>query len=175
MACSSISDGSGRLVELSGFGRWHAVIVPSLDASRALSDVRRILAGFFALTWFIVPGFGLIDLSVTWDPVWLQVIEAGWGLYMRPFVGIPFTTIAVCRRVPVVAAAQLYVAARALIVPATPAFEWQLVVLAAVIVVETVIVTALPSLRRLGPPPLRDVAPLVGSYCAWVIPGCCTP
>jgi hypothetical protein len=99
MACSSISDGSGRLVELSGFGRWHAGIVPSLDASHALSDVRRILAGFLALTWVIVPGFGLVDLSVTWDPAWPQVLEAGWGLYMTLFVGIPFTAIAVRRRV----------------------------------------------------------------------------
>jgi hypothetical protein len=88
---------------------------------------------------------------VTWDPVWPQVIEAGWGLYMTPFVGIPFTAIAVRRRVPVVATAQLYVAAGALIVPATPAFEWQLVVLGAVIVVETVIVTALQSLLRVEP------------------------
>jgi hypothetical protein len=44
------------------------------------------------------------------------VIEAGWGLYMTPFVGIPFTAIAFRRRVPVVATAQLYVAAGALIV-----------------------------------------------------------
>jgi hypothetical protein len=90
---------------------------------------------------------------VTWDPVWPQAIEAGWGLYMTPFVGIPFTPIAFRRRVPVVATAQLYVAAGALIVPATPAFEWQLVVLGAVIVVETVIVTALQSLLRLEPHP----------------------
>jgi hypothetical protein len=53
---------------------------------------------------------------VTWDPVWPQAIEAGWGLYMTPFVGIPFTAIAFRRRVPVVATAQLYVAAGALIV-----------------------------------------------------------
>lgn len=71
---------------------------------------------------------------------------------MTLIVSIPFTAIAVRRRVPVVAAAQLYVAAGALMVSAIPAFEWQLVVLGAVIVVETVIVTGLPSLRRLEPP-----------------------
>jgi hypothetical protein len=28
----------------------------------------RAIAAFFALTWLVFPGFGLIDLSVTWDP-----------------------------------------------------------------------------------------------------------
>lgn len=51
---------------------------------RAGEVLLRILAGFFALTWFAFPGFGLIDLSVTLspDPEWQGVLEGGWGLYM---------------------------------------------------------------------------------------------
>ena len=122
------------------------------DRGHALSVVRRFLAGLFALSWFGFPGFGLIDLSVTWDPDWPQMLEAGWGLYMTLFVGIPFTAIAVRPRAAAAAAVQLYVAAGALIVSAIPALEWQLTVLGAAIVVETVMVTGPPSLPDFEPP-----------------------
>ena len=36
----------------------------------------RVLAVLFALTWLVLPGFGLIDLSVSWDPDWPVVLEA---------------------------------------------------------------------------------------------------
>ena len=39
----------------------------------------RAIAGLFALSWIVVPGFGAIDLAVTWSSDWLQVLEAGWG------------------------------------------------------------------------------------------------
>jgi len=80
------------------------------------------------------------------------MLEAGWGLYMTLLVGIPFTAVAVRPRAAAVAAVQLYVAAGALIVSAIPAFEWQLLVLGAVIIVETVVVTGLPSLPDFEPP-----------------------
>jgi hypothetical protein len=72
--------------------------------------------------------------------------------------------------VPVVTAAQLYVAAGALMVSAIPAFEWQLVVLGAVIVVETVIVTGVPSVRRLEPPLRATWHPLLVPVVLGVIP-----
>ena len=52
----------------------------------------RVLAGVFALSWLGLPGFGLIDLSVTLspDPSWQGVLEAGWGLYMTAFVGVVY-------------------------------------------------------------------------------------
>jgi hypothetical protein len=54
----------------------------------------RVLAVLFALTWLIVPGFGLIDLSVTWDPDWPVVLEASWGVFMTVLVGGSFLALA---------------------------------------------------------------------------------
>ena len=47
--------------------------------------------------WIVVPGFGAIDLSVTWDPEWQQVLEAGWGLYFTVLVAVPFVVAASAR------------------------------------------------------------------------------
>ena len=95
-----------------------------------LAVARRVIAGFFAVTWFTFPGFGLIDLSVTWDPAWPQVLEAGWGLYMTLFVGVPFAVIAVRGRVSLQpATAQLCVALGALIISAIVATEAPLLLL----------------------------------------------
>ena len=57
--------------------------------------VLRVLALFFALTWLVFPGFGLIDLSVTWDPGWPVVLEASWGVFMTVLVGGSFVAVAV--------------------------------------------------------------------------------
>ena len=121
----------------------HAVTVRG-----SLPILRRVLAGVFALSWFGFPGFGLIDLSVTWDPEWPQLLEAGWGLYMTMFVGIPFAVIAARERLRVPAAVQLFTAATVLIVSAIPAREWQLLLLGTAIVAETLIVTGRPSPHR---------------------------
>jgi hypothetical protein len=124
--------------------------VARIGIKAVMAVVRRVLAGVFALTWFIWPGYGLVDLSVTWDPEWPQVLEAGWGLYMTVFVGVPFTVIAVGKGASRLAAAtQLYVAACALIVSAVPALEWQLVLLGIVVAAEIVIVAGLASPRDL--------------------------
>ena len=36
----------------------------------------RLLAVLFAATWLLLPGFGLVDLSVSWDPDWPVVQSA---------------------------------------------------------------------------------------------------
>ena len=36
----------------------------------------RLLALVLSLSWLVFPGFGLIDLSETWDPDWPVVLEA---------------------------------------------------------------------------------------------------
>ena len=54
-----------------------------------------MLAGVFAFGWVVLPGFGAIDLAVTWNPEWEQVLEAGWGLYFTVIVGVPFVVTAV--------------------------------------------------------------------------------
>lgn len=108
------------------------------------SVARRAFAGVFAATWFVFPGFGLIDLTVTWDPDWPQVLEAGWGLFMTFFVGVPFVAIASRRNPPPAAAIQLYVAATTLCITAVGAAEWALILWGLVIAIETVIVTGVP-------------------------------
>jgi hypothetical protein len=55
----------------------------------------RIAAAFCALTWLVFPGFGLIDLSVTWDSDWPVVLEASWGVFMTVLVGGSFLAVAV--------------------------------------------------------------------------------
>lgn len=123
------------------------------------------------MTWFVLPGFGLIDLSVTWDPEWPQVLEAGWGLYMTLLVGVPFTVVAerggVCLQPAV---AQLAIAGIALIVSAAVAMEWQLILWALAIALETLIIAGLPpSLRR--PPVLASpINPLLVLAALGTIP-----
>jgi hypothetical protein len=53
--------------------------VPDWDFARVFAVVRRVLAGFFALSWYTFSGFGLSDLTVTWNAEWPQVLEAGWA------------------------------------------------------------------------------------------------
>ena len=55
----------------------------------------RVLACLFAVSWVVLPGFGAIDLSVTWSSDWPQVLEAGWGLYATVLVGAAFALVAI--------------------------------------------------------------------------------
>src|SRR3954449_7264680 len=55
----------------------------------------RLVAVLWALTWWVFPGFGLIDLSVTWDQGWPVVLEASWGVFMTVLVGGSFLVVAV--------------------------------------------------------------------------------
>ena len=87
----------------------------------------------FAISWLVLPGFGLIDLSVTWDADWPQVLEAGWGLFATAIVGAAFLLLAVRPRVSMPAAAQLVVATGSLAVSAVVARETGLLVLAALL------------------------------------------
>lgn len=69
----------------------------------------RILATLFALTWLVLPGFGLIDLSVSWDDDWEVVLEASWGVTMTVLVGGSFLAVAVRPRRPLAPAVVLAV------------------------------------------------------------------
>ncbi|NYG07801.1 hypothetical protein BJ986_002288 [Phycicoccus badiiscoriae] len=55
----------------------------------------RLLALVAALGWLVWPGFALIDLSVTWDPAWSRVLEAGLGIFVGGFLGVPLAVAAV--------------------------------------------------------------------------------
>lgn len=96
----------------------------------------------FALVW-LVPGFGAIDLTVTWDPDWPQVLEAGWGVFFTFLVAAPFVLVAVRPGAARPAVVQLAVAAAALAVSAPLANEAGVAALAAVLAVETAVVAAL--------------------------------
>ena len=96
----------------------------------------------FALVW-LVPGFGAIDLTVTWDPEWPQVLEAGWGVFFTFLVAAPFVLVAVRPGAARPAVVQLAVATAALAVSAPLANEAGVAALAAVLAVETGVVAGL--------------------------------
>ena len=109
-----------------------------------LRDVRlalaRVLAALFAASWVVFPGFGVIDLSVTWSSEWPQVLEAGWGLFFTVLVGVPFVVIAARPRSAGPAVAQLAVATIALAVSVVAGREASLTWVPVVLAVETLVV-----------------------------------
>ena len=88
----------------------------SLRRSCAGDDRAPRLRRLFAATWLVLPGFGLIDLTVTWDPDWPQALEGGWGLFSTLIVGAAFVLVAVRPRAAPTAVGQLAVATVALAV-----------------------------------------------------------
>ena len=102
--------------------------------------VLRVLAALFAVSWIVFPGFGAIDLSVTWDPDWPQVLEAGWGLYFTVLVGFPFLLVAVRPRSSSRGVLQLGVATVALAVSAIMATEQPLAWVVVALAVQTALV-----------------------------------
>lgn len=102
-----------------------------------------LLSGVFALSWLVLPGFGLIDLSVTWNAEWPQVLEAGWGLFATVIVGASFALVVVRPRASWPAAVQLAVATGSLAVSAVAARETGLLVLAVLLALQTSIVGGL--------------------------------
>ena len=103
----------------------------------------RAAAALVAVSWFVFPGFGVIDLLATWSADWPQALEAGWGLFATAIVGAAFLLVALRPRRWMSAAAQLTVAAVALAVSAAAAEESRLLWLAAVLALEAAIVVGL--------------------------------
>ncbi|WP_344619099.1 hypothetical protein [Dactylosporangium salmoneum] len=110
----------------------------------------RVAAVVFAVSWLVFPGFGLIDLSVTWDPEWLVALEAGWGLMFTVFVAAAFVRVAVRPRRSAPAVAQLLCVAVTLAVSAAASLEWPLVLVALAVAAEALAVAFAP-----GREPLR--------------------
>ncbi len=100
----------------------------------------RALAALLAFSWIVLPGFGAIDLLVTWSPEWEQVLEAGWGLYFTVLVGVPFVIVAVRPRASRPGVAQLAVATAVLAISAVGALEIGALVLAVALGLETALV-----------------------------------
>ena len=112
----------------------HAVLVHRM--------ARRVLAVLFAITWLFFPGFGVVDLTVTWDPAWPRVLEAGWGVFFTVLVGVPFIAVAFFMPRAVGPTVQLCVTVAVLGVSAFLAAEIGVFVFAIVLTVEVVIVCA---------------------------------
>ena len=104
------------------------------------TPVVRVLAALCAVFWW-VPMFGIIDLTVTWDPDWPVMLEAGWGLFFTFVVGLPFALIAVRPRRGAAATMQLWVATGVLALAAAVSLEWQAGVVAAVLLTLTALVS----------------------------------
>jgi hypothetical protein len=51
------------------------------------------LAVFYALVW-LLPGFAIIDLTVSWSSSWPVMLEAGWGLMFGALIAAPFIALA---------------------------------------------------------------------------------
>jgi hypothetical protein len=115
--------------------------------SSMLRRMRRIAlrtcAGLFAVSWIVLPGFGAIDLAVTWSAAWPQVLEAGWGLFATVIVGAAFLYVAARPRATSSAVAQLAVAAVALALSAVVAEETRLLWFASALVLQTVFIRLL--------------------------------
>jgi hypothetical protein len=102
----------------------------------------RAVALVFALTWLVFPGFGLIDLSVTWSADWPQALEAGWGSFSTLLAGAAFAVAAARPRALAAPVAQLAVAAICLAVSALASSEPSLFLLAGLLTAETAILAA---------------------------------
>lgn len=76
----------------------------------------RVFLVLAALSWWVLPGMGVIDLTVSWDPEWQVMLEAGWGMFFTVGVGLPFLVAAWRPGLARVAAVQLAVAVVALAV-----------------------------------------------------------
>ncbi|TFV62963.1 UNVERIFIED_ORG: hypothetical protein E4P37_15855 [Bacillus sp. AZ43] len=125
----------------------------------------RLLAGFFALTWLVFPGFGLIDLSVTWDEDWSVVLEGSWGLFMTVLVGGSFVAVAARPGRTAPAQVTLGVTLATWLLAAAAGLEWQLLGYVGVLVLQVAALAAvLPAREPVRPlrwepwPPLLVLA-----------------
>ena len=130
----------------------------------------RIAAVLFALTWLVFPGFGLADLSVSWDPDWPVVLEAGWGAFVTVLVGGAFLAVAVRPRRAAPALATLGVSLAALLVAAAAGLEWQVLGFAAFLAVQTAVLLLLLGRGSLPRPAWQPSWPLAVVALTGVVP-----
>ncbi len=131
----------------------------------------RVLAVLFALTWLFLPGFGLIDLSVTWDPDWPVVLEASWGVFMTVLVGGAFLAVAVAPQRTAPAQVTLLVTLATWLVAVAAGLEWPLLFFVGLLVAEGGALAALlPARERLRPLAVSVSRPLLGVAALGVVP-----
>jgi hypothetical protein len=131
----------------------------------------RVLAALFAFGWIVLPGFGAIDLTVTWSDDWPQVLEAGWGLYFTVLVGAPFVLAAARPTASPPVVGQLTAATVVLAVSAVAAKESGTLVLATALALETAVIAGLARHERTARAVTGIVSfPLVALGAAGVVP-----
>jgi hypothetical protein len=134
----------------------------------------RLAAVGCALTWLVFPGFGLIDLGVTWNPDWPVVLEGGWGLFTTVLIGGSFLAVALRPRRSAPALVTLLVALGTMLVSAAAGLEWQLLGYAGVLAVEAAGIWALlrrvPDGEPLRPAPWSVRPPLLFIAALGVVP-----
>lgn len=131
----------------------------------------RVVAVLFALTWLVFPGFGVIDLSVTWDPGWPVVLEAGWGVFMTVLVGGSFLAVAVRphRSAPALVVAGVTLATM-LVAAGAGREPWLLVYVAVLLAEGAVVLALLPRREPVRPTSFAPSWPLLALAAAGVVP-----
>jgi hypothetical protein len=130
----------------------------------------RLLAVLCALTWLVLPGFGLIDLSVTWDPDWPVVLEASWGVFMTVLVGGSFLAIAVRPTRAAPATTTLLVSLATWLVAAAAGLEWPLLGYVALLALQLPLVLLVPDRERLRPVAWSVSRPLLVLAALGIVP-----
>jgi len=134
----------------------------------------RVVAVLCAVTWLFLPGYGLIDLGVTWDPDWAVVLEASWGVTMSVLVAGSFLALAVAPRRPAPAAVVLGVVLASWLVAVVVGLEPELLLLVGILAVESAVcarlVWKLPGREALRPAGWDVRWPLLVVAAAGVVP-----
>lgn len=127
----------------------------------------------FAVSWWILPAMGVIDLTVTWDEEWPVVLEAGWGVLFTG-LGLSFLLSGVAPRVAPAALVHGYVVTVTLLVAAAASLEpetwWIFVMLAIQLPVLRLLARRSAGVRRGLHRPMAALAALaapVGLAYAW--------
>jgi len=121
----------------------------------------RVLALVWALGALVLPGFGLIDLSVSWDADWPVMLEAGWGLFFTAFVGLAFLVIAARPRAAAAPFVQLWLSSGCLVLAGALSAEPPALFAAALVALAVVSVGGAAPSRWRGRWGLRPLRPLV--------------
>ncbi|WP_250000776.1 hypothetical protein [Actinoplanes sp. M2I2] len=130
----------------------------------------RGLALLLAAACLFFPGFGLIDLSETWDPAWPVVLEAGWGLLFTVLLGCAFGYLALSPQRAAPAVIQVLVVSGALALSAAVAVEGPALVIAAVLAVAALVFLGVPGRENVWPRPLVIQRPLAVVATLGVVP-----
>ena len=131
----------------------------------------RLLAVVFAATWLLLPGFGLVDLSVSWDPDWPVVLEASWGLVMTVLVGGSLLAVAVRLRTTAAAELTLLVTLTTWLLAAVAGLEEELLGFAGLLAVQLVLLSLLlPGRERVRPVRWSPQRPLLALGAVATVP-----